>query len=100
MQKQEESGGVKAAYEELRSKEVLKKWGSATDENFNRRPVALPELKMVGVKDPGAIAIASVRNDLAFLVTVVGVSSVLAVLAGAFLPGAQPCRQKHFRAQY
>lgn len=43
---------------------------------------------MVGVKDPGAIAIASVRNDLAFLVTVVGSSSLLAVLAAAFLPGA------------
>jgi hypothetical protein len=41
---------------------------------------------MVGVKAPDQIATPSTRNDLAFLVTVVGVSSVLAV-AASFLPG-------------
>lgn len=81
---------MKAAYEQLKGDDVIKKWGTAIDDNFSRRPVAMPELKMVGVKDPGAIAIASVRNDFAFLVTVVGVSSVLAVLAGALLPGNFP----------
>jgi hypothetical protein len=92
---------VKAAYEELKGDSMIKKWGIATDDRFSRRPVAIPELKMVGIKDPGAIAIASVRNDLAFLVTVVGVSSVLAVLAGAFLPGdAPPPTCQNFTASY
>ena len=80
-----------ACAEELKKSDVISKWGEATDDKFVRRPVAIPELKMVGVKDPGAIAIASVRNDLAFLVTVVGVSSVLAVLAGVLLPGVSCC---------
>ena len=45
------------------------------------------ELKQAGVKDPKQIAIPSVRNDAAFLASVLGVSSVVAVLA-LQLPGA------------
>jgi hypothetical protein len=41
---------------------------------------------MIGIKAPEQIAIPGVRNDLAFLTTVVGVSSVAAVLVGQ-LPG-------------
>ena len=40
----------------------------------------------VGIKDPEKVAIPSVRNDAAFLYTLVGVTSVLAVLGGQ-LPG-------------
>ena len=38
------------------------------------------------MKTPGAIAVPTVRNERAFLVTVVGTTSVLAVAAGQ-LPG-------------
>jgi hypothetical protein len=40
----------------------------------------------VGIQAPEMVAVPSVRNDAAFLTTTVGVSSVLAVLAGQ-LPG-------------
>lgn len=40
----------------------------------------------MGIKDPEKVAIPSVRNDAAFLYTLVGVTSVLAVLGGQ-LPG-------------
>ncbi len=41
----------------------------------------------VGIKNPGGIATPSVRNDAAFLFAVVGSTSILAVIAGATLPG-------------
>ena len=44
------------------------------------------ELRRVGVKVPDSIGKLSVRNDAAFLITVVGTTSVVAVAAG-FLPG-------------
>ena len=44
------------------------------------------ELKKVGVKNIGAIATPTIRNERAFLITTVGVTSVLAVAAGQ-LPG-------------
>ncbi len=46
----------------------------------------LGELRQVGVKQPEVIGIPSTRNDLAFLTTTVGVSSVLALVLGQ-LPG-------------
>ena len=41
----------------------------------------------MGIKNPEAIAVPSVRNDAAFLVTVTLTTSVAAVIAGAVLPG-------------
>lgn len=87
MQKQEESADILKAMEGLKEAGVAQKWGKAMDACGSRRPVAMGELKLVGVKDPGMIAVASTRNELAFLVTTVGVTSVLAVAAGALLPG-------------
>ncbi len=48
--------------------------------------VFMGELRRVGVKVPDSIGKLSVRNDAAFLITVVGTTSVVAVAAG-FLPG-------------
>lgn len=53
---------------------------------YTRRSVMPGELRQAGIKQPDAIARPSVRNDAAFLATVVGVSSVLAVALGQ-LPG-------------
>lgn len=91
MQKQEESADVLKAMEGLKEAGVAAKWGKAMDACGSRRSVAMGELKLVGVKDPGMIAMASTRNELAFLVTTVGVTSVLAVAAGALLPGVHVC---------
>lgn len=44
------------------------------------------ELRMVGVKAPDSIGKVSVRNDAAFLFSVVATTSVLAVVLGQ-LPG-------------
>ena len=48
--------------------------------------VRMKSTEQVGIKAPNQVAIPSVRNDAAFLYTLVGVTSVLAVLGG-FLPG-------------
>jgi hypothetical protein len=87
MQRLEASKEVMDVMKALKESGAIKKWGSAADGTFARRTISLTDLKMVGVKAPDQIATPSTRNDLAFLVTVVGVSSVLAV-AASFLPGA------------
>jgi hypothetical protein len=51
-----------------------------------RTQIMLGELRQVGVKQPDAIGVPSVRNDAAFLATVVGTTSVLALVLGQ-LPG-------------
>jgi len=51
-----------------------------------RRNIALFELRQVGVQDPDKIGLPSVRNDAAFLGTVVFGSSALALVLGQ-LPG-------------
>lgn len=77
---------VKTLCEKLQSAGALNKWGAAVDSLATRRPVALGELRMVGVKKPDAIAQISVRNDAAFLFSVVATTSVAAVVLGQ-LPG-------------
>jgi len=52
-----------------------------------RRPISMGELKQMGIKAPDAIGRPSVRNDAAFLASVVGGSSVVAVVLGVTLPG-------------
>jgi hypothetical protein len=89
MQKMDASKEVMDVMKTLKESGAITKWGSAADGTFSRRTVSLTDLKMVGVKAPDQIAAPSTRNDLAFLVTVVGVSSVLAV-AASFLPGVRP----------
>ena len=78
---------VKTALAALADAGALPKYGAAVkDVPLAPRNVMLGELRQVGIKDPEAVARPSVRNDAAFLATVVGVSSVLAVLVGQ-LPG-------------
>lgn len=85
-QKREASGDVLSAVQKLSDAGVLNKWGKASADLTSRRNVALGELRLVGIKSPEQIAKVSVRNDAAFLMTTVGVTSVLAVVLGQ-LPG-------------
>lgn len=61
------------------------KWGAGLSQ-LDRRNVFLGELSRVGIRKSDLIGKPSVRNDAAFLYTLVGVTSVVAVAAG-FLPG-------------
>ncbi|CAG9462860.1 unnamed protein product [Pedinophyceae sp. YPF-701] len=63
----------------------LSKWGCKA--KMPRRMVSVGELRMVGIKNPEALGIPSVRNDAAFLATTIVGSSVLAVIASQVLPG-------------
>ncbi|GFR49334.1 hypothetical protein Agub_g11362 [Astrephomene gubernaculifera] len=81
------SGPVKEAYEQLAAAGVARKWGCGVSEALRRRNVMLGELRQLGIKNPDKIAVPSVRNDAAFLFSVVGSTSLLAVVAGAVLPG-------------
>lgn len=62
--------------EGLRAAGAVPKWGSLVAQDSasppTRRNVFMGELKQVGIKTPDKIAVPSVRNDFAFLVTVVG----------------------------
>jgi succinylarginine dihydrolase len=89
VQKQEVSSRVLEALEGLQKENAIAKWGKALDGTFTRRSVMIGELRNVGVKQPDQIAKPSVRNDTAFLGSVLGGSSIVAVLA-LQLPGA-PC---------
>ncbi|EIE27406.1 hypothetical protein COCSUDRAFT_52156 [Coccomyxa subellipsoidea C-169] len=84
--KYEYSGDILQAMNALKEGGVLKKWGAGLEEPYDRRNVFLGDLKRVGVLNPSGIGVASIRNDKAFLFSVVGVTSVVAVAAG-FLPG-------------
>lgn len=90
-QKQEFSGDILQALDVLKKEGGLEKWGSVKPPD--RVNVFQGELKKVGVKNTGAIATPTIRNERAFLITVVGVTSVLATAAG-FLPGdwVRSCR--------
>lgn len=84
--KPECAADVMAACKELKEGGAFQKWGVALEDIPLRRQVGLGELRLVGVKYPEAIAQVSVRNDAAFLFTVVGSTSLLAVILGQ-LPG-------------
>ena len=84
MQKQDFSGDILKALDALKNDGGLAKWGSVKPPE--RVNVFQGELKKFGVKNTGAIATPTIRNERAFLVTVVGVTSVLATAAGQ-LPG-------------
>lgn len=76
--------GVKVALDKLRELGQTKLWSSIP--NITRRNTFIRELTTMGIKNAEELAIPSVRNDAAFLGTVVGVTSFVAVVAGQ-LPG-------------
>ncbi len=80
------SAEVLSTVRRLSEEGVLKKWGTAAADLPPRRNVMLGELRLQGIKYPDAIAKVSVRNDAAFLLSVVGTTSVMALVLGQ-LPG-------------
>ncbi|KAJ1412883.1 Peptidase M41-like [Sesbania bispinosa] len=79
-----DSNSVKEALDELSEVGWAKKWSSQP--YVSRRTTSLRELTSLGIKNAENLAIPSVRNDAAFLFTVVGTTGFLGVLAGQ-LPG-------------
>ncbi|XP_031492756.1 uncharacterized protein LOC116259204 isoform X2 [Nymphaea colorata] len=75
---------VRSALDQLNEVGWAKKWRSQP--YVSRRPTSLRELTALGIRNAEKLAIPSVRNDAAFLFTVVGTTSFVAVLAGQ-LPG-------------
>ncbi|CAN7059868.1 hypothetical protein IGI04_015886 [Brassica rapa subsp. trilocularis] len=79
-----DSSGVKEALDRLGEEGWAKKWSSQP--YMSRRTTSLRELTTLGIKNAETLTIPSVRNDAAFLFTVVGTTGFIAVLAGQ-LPG-------------
>ncbi|CAN0865198.1 hypothetical protein LINGRAHAP2_LOCUS9169 [Linum grandiflorum] len=79
-----DSNAVKEALDELTRIGWAKRWSSQP--YVSRRTTSLRELTTLGIKNAENLAIPSVRNDAAFLFTVVGTTGFLGVLAGQ-LPG-------------
>lgn len=79
-----DSDAVKEALNQLSEIGWAKKWSSQP--YVSRRTTSLRELTTLGMKNAENLAIPSVRNDAAFLFTVVGTTGFLGVLAGQ-LPG-------------
>ncbi|CAL5374072.1 unnamed protein product [Camellia sinensis] len=78
------SDAVKEALDQLSEVGWANKWSSQP--YVSRRMTSLRELTTLGIKNAENLAIPSVRNDAAFLFTVVGTTGFLGVLAGQ-LPG-------------
>ncbi|XP_054821245.1 uncharacterized protein LOC129320090 isoform X2 [Prosopis cineraria] len=81
---QKDSNAVKVVLDQLNEVGWAKKWSSQP--YVSCRTTSLRELTSLGIKNAENLAIPSVRNDAAFLFTVVGTTGFLAVLAGQ-LPG-------------
>ncbi|XP_014513970.1 uncharacterized protein LOC106772231 [Vigna radiata var. radiata] len=79
-----DSDSVKEALNQLGEVGWAKKWSSQP--YVSRRTTSLRELTSLGIKNAENLAIPSVRNDAAFLFTVVGTTGFFGVLAGQ-LPG-------------
>ncbi|KAF7134368.1 hypothetical protein RHSIM_Rhsim08G0006500 [Rhododendron simsii] len=79
-----DSDAVKEALDQLTEVGWAKKWSSQP--YVSRRMTSLRELTTLGIKNAENLAIPSVRNDAAFLFTVVGTTGFVGVLAGQ-LPG-------------
>nr|AFK38312.1 unknown [Lotus japonicus] len=79
-----DSNAVKEALDQLSEGGWAKKWGSQP--YVSRRTTSLRELTTLGIKNAENLAIPSVRNDAAFLFTVVGTTGFLGILTGQ-LPG-------------
>lgn len=85
LQRSEYSVDILNAMEALSKSGAAPKWGAGLGQ-IDRRNVFLGELSRVGIRKSDIIGKPSVRNDAAFLYTLVGVTSVVAVAAGQ-LPG-------------
>ncbi|EHA8587734.1 putative Laccase-14 [Cocos nucifera] len=79
-----DSNAVKDILDQLSQIGWAKKWSSQP--YLSRRTTSLRELTTLGIRNAENLAIPSVRNDAAFLFTVVGVTGFLGVIAGQ-LPG-------------
>ncbi|KAM0971358.1 hypothetical protein ACFX13_019553 [Malus domestica] len=79
-----DSSAVKQALDQLSDIGWAKKWSSQP--YVSRRTTSLRELTTLGIKNAETLAVPSVRNDAAFLFTVVGTTGFLGLLAGQ-LPG-------------
>eukprot|EP00262_Sarcandra_glabra_P022052 TRINITY_DN957_c0_g1_i3.p1 TRINITY_DN957_c0_g1~~TRINITY_DN957_c0_g1_i3.p1 ORF type:complete len:334 (-),score=74.58 TRINITY_DN957_c0_g1_i3:70-1044(-) len=79
-----DSNAVKETLDQLNEVGWAKKWSSQP--YVSRRMTYLRELTSLGIKNAENLAIPSIRNDAAFLFTVVGTTGFLGVLAGQ-LPG-------------
>ncbi|XP_068332763.1 uncharacterized protein [Pyrus communis] len=79
-----DSSAVKQALDQLSEIGWAKKWSSQP--YVSRRTTSLRELTTLGIKNAETLAVPSVRNDAAFLFTVVGTTGFLGLLAGQ-LPG-------------
>ncbi|KAG6556555.1 hypothetical protein Mapa_001494 [Marchantia paleacea] len=79
-----DADAVRSALDELREAGIVKQW--STSSGISRRTTFIRELTTLGIKNAEELAVPSTRNDAAFLATVVGTTSVIAVLAGQ-LPG-------------
>jgi hypothetical protein len=65
------------------------RFGSSAD--VARRNVFPRELTQAGILNQESIGTPSIRNDAAFLISVVGVTSAVAVVSAAVLPGEAVC---------
>ncbi|XP_074565762.1 uncharacterized protein LOC141822223 [Curcuma longa] len=79
-----DSKAVKETLDQLSQIGWAKKWSSQP--YVSRRMTSLRELTTLGIKNAENLGIPSVRNDAAFLFTVVGTTGFLGVIAGQ-LPG-------------
>ncbi|KAD5960600.1 hypothetical protein E3N88_12072 [Mikania micrantha] len=79
-----DSDAVKEALNQLSESGWARKWSSQP--YVSRRTTSLRELTTLGMKNAENLAIPSVRNDAAFLFTVVGTTGFLGILASQ-LPG-------------
>ncbi|GAA0172286.1 hypothetical protein LIER_26138 [Lithospermum erythrorhizon] len=79
-----DSDAVKKALDQLSEIGWAKKWSSQP--YVSRRTTSVGELSTLGIKNAENLAIPSLRNDVAFLFSVVGSTGFLGVLAGQ-LPG-------------
>ncbi|GJP29409.1 hypothetical protein CLOM_g16675 [Closterium sp. NIES-68] len=79
-----DSEALKVALECLKEAGSVTAWGSYP--NVARRTASVRELTQVGIKNAEKLAVPSVRNDALFLATVVGSTSIIAVVASQ-LPG-------------
>ncbi|CAN6477855.1 unnamed protein product [Victoria cruziana] len=75
---------IRSALDQLNEAGWAKKWRSQP--YVSRRSTSLRELTAIGIKNAEELAIPSVRNDAAFLFTIVGTTGFLGLLAGQ-LPG-------------
>ncbi|CAM6116441.1 unnamed protein product [Calypogeia fissa] len=79
-----DADAVRSVLDELKQAGTAKEWNALS--SISRRTTFIRELTTLGIKNAENLAIPSVRNDIAFLATVVGITSLLAVISSQ-LPG-------------